>query len=133
MKIIKRLNQELDKEHPSTQNLQFYKHENNQIRENNISIICQDWNQEVFAGGGSSSEALREVVSRQVKFIHDEIFNPIAVYVEASKQVVHIKWIPPPHNAFKLNTDGSHKQEASFSLWWVNHESLRTIHCRVPL
>lgn len=44
-----------------------------------------------------------------------EILHSPAICDEARKQVMQIKWLPPPHDVFKLNTDGSHKQGSHLS------------------
>lgn len=80
-----------------------------------VNTIWQERNHLVFEGVRSSLDSSLATLLRQVEFIHGETFKSAASLVEVNKQVMHIKWIPPPHNAFKLNTDGSHKQGSHFS------------------
>lgn len=54
-------------------------------------------------------------MNRQIEFAHNELLSSDASVGLASKQVVHIKWTPPPHNVFKLNTDEYHSQRTHFS------------------
>lgn len=76
-----------------------------------VHSIWSNRNQMVFASGQSEPEAFRMKNTDQIDFVHHEILNPVANYVEASKHLLHIRWIPPPQNAYKLNTDGSHRMD----------------------
>lgn len=47
--------------------------------------------------------------------VHRETLIPAANYVAASKHLKHIRWIPPPLDAYKLNTNGSHRVDTQLS------------------
>lgn len=80
-----------------------------------VNTIWQERNHLVFAGVRSSLDSSFAAVMRQVEFIHWEVFKSAASLVVANEKVMHIRWILPQHNAYKLNINDSHKQGSHFS------------------
>lgn len=75
-----------------------------------VSMLWQDRHQVVFGGSPFDNDKILSSVIHQVEFLHHQISSPIANQVLIPNRNLNIRWLPPPSNVFKLNTDGSHFQ-----------------------
>lgn len=72
-----------------------------------VHMLWIDHNHYVFLGKLSLPDLILPKLFAQVDKLHSILLNQASAFVEASHEVI-VKWLPPPMDIFKLNTDGSH-------------------------